>query len=162
MRRIWIGVTFLILVSIFISTHGCAKNKNVSEEKLIARINNYELTVDDFRAKSARGSSLEEMIIKNILIQEAQAQNFDKDKAFMKEIESYWEQALLKLLIKEKMKEFSSKITGAEGAAKDAKVQKMLEVWMADLRKHAKVKIYENNLKEIQLKQGDKYEKIQE
>jgi len=47
------------------------------------------------------------LINKKILIQEALKLNFDKDKTFMKEIERYWEQALLKLLFKIKSDELS-------------------------------------------------------
>ena len=50
---------------------------------------------------------LEELITKEVLLQEAQRLNLDKQKSFMKEIEGYWEQALMKSLINRKLKEFS-------------------------------------------------------
>jgi peptidyl-prolyl cis-trans isomerase C len=50
---------------------------------------------------------LEELITKEILLQEAQRLNLDKQKSFMKEIEGYWEQALMKSLINRKLQEFS-------------------------------------------------------
>ncbi len=154
--------TMLVFLSfICLSVCGCL-SKASQPKKIAARINNYELTVEDFKDVSAdmrtdkylsetpekaKERLLEELIVKNILLQEAQAQNFDKDKAFMKEIESYWEQALLKLLIKRKIDEFSSKVTVSSGEAKDVKVRQMLEIWVKDLRKRANVKIYKENLR---------------
>ncbi len=145
---------------------GCG-NKMTQDKRVVARINNYELTVDDFKSEAdlvmankrlsedpekAKEELLEEMITKNILIQEAQAQDFDKDKAFMKEIERYWEQALLKLLLKKKTEEFSEKATGPSEEVKRAKVQQMLEKWVTTLRRQAKVKIYKENLGAVVIK----------
>ena len=156
MKNVRMAAMFVFLFFAVLAVHGCA-NKAPQDKKLVARINNYELTVEDFKNESdlvmsnkylsrdpqaAKDQMLEEMITKNILIQEAQAQNFDKDKAFMKEIERYWEQALLKLLLKKKTEEFSAQVTGASDEIKKAKVQQMLEMWVTDLRRHAKVKIY--------------------
>ena len=147
-----------IALSVILITCGCGKKSaEQNESRIIARINDYEMTTDDFRDEArialrgkyaqeelikAREELLEDLIIKNILIQEAQSQNFDKDRAFMKEIEKYWEQALLKLLIKKKMEELSGGIPG--DMAKDAKRKKVAEAldkWMSDLRKGASVKI---------------------
>jgi hypothetical protein len=155
----------LVLISfICLSVYGCG-SKVPQDKKIVAKINNYVLTAEDFKGaakdmmsdkylsetpEKAKERLLEEIIIKNILVQEAQAQNFDKDRAFMREIEGYWEQALLKLLIKKKIEEFSSKVTVSGGEAKDAKVRQMLENWIKELRKRANVKIYKENLQTIQ------------
>ena len=125
MRKLTISVTIILLA---LAGAGCEKKPSVPADKIIARINNYEMTVDDFEGEArllegnkyfskdpakAKEDLLNELIKKQLLIQEAQRQNFDKDKAFMKEIDRYWEQALLKLLIKKKIKELSAGIEGA-------------------------------------------------
>lgn len=93
---------------------------------VIARVNNYEITAEDLKERmrlmmrgeyparvpdEAIGNILDEMITRQVLLQEAQKENFDKDKAFMKEIERYWEQALLKLLYRKKAREISASIS---------------------------------------------------
>jgi len=99
-----ISVTAMVAVAIF----GCGRAPSEEEIRVVAEINDYELTIADFKEESlsdplkSKEELLEDIIIKKILTQEAQKGDFDKDKAFMKEIERYWEQALLKLLIKRK------------------------------------------------------------
>lgn len=147
--------TLMILVvaaqlSLFVC--GCGEQKEVLPgDKVVARINDYTMTVEDFRngARAVRGTKdevLEELITRNILIQEAQAENFDKDKAFMKEIERYWEQALLKLLIKKKTAEFSAAFKGDQ-----EKVENAMDKWVKALRSRASVKTYRENLEGIDL-----------
>lgn len=114
-----------IMLGIISAGCQCRDNKqSAGDKRVVAKINNYELTVADFKEDptaarqmadkyysaeplKAKEELLEGMITKELLIQEAQRLNFDKDKAFMEEIENYWEQALLKLLVQKKLKEFS-------------------------------------------------------
>jgi parvulin-like peptidyl-prolyl isomerase len=113
------GLIFLFLVC------GCANRSPGVEEKVVAKINNFQLTVGDLKEEvnpllmkkySTYSSSkqkdqvLEELIIKEVLLQEAQRLNLDKQKSFMKEIEGYWEQALMKSLISRKLGEFSVRV----------------------------------------------------
>jgi parvulin-like peptidyl-prolyl isomerase len=116
-----IGVCFLA---------GCQKSDSF-DGKVVARINDYDLTVADFRneavilrankdlssdPKKAKSQLLQDIIGKKLFIQEAQKLNFDKQKYFMSEIERYWEQALLKILFKKKAEELyrSIDVTSAE------------------------------------------------
>ena len=119
-----LGIIAIFFIGIVIS--GCnPHDKNCRPREVVARINNYCLTVDDFKsevmiAESNRSLSidaaelkqelLQKLINKELLIQEAQKLNFDKEKPFMKEIERYWEQALLKFLFKKKSDELNSTI----------------------------------------------------
>lgn len=185
------NLVVLITIGILLITPvGCAKKPNGAGGKVLAKINAYELTVDDFNAefrltapnkyisgdqKNTRADLLDEVITKKILLQEAQRENFDKDRAFMKEIERYWEQALIKLLVQKKTEEFSRSITVAEREVRDeydrltkkaggkigsfenmssvikddianSKMQRMFTEWLAKLKCGADIKIYKENL----------------
>jgi len=117
---------FVILLPLLFFS-GCSKKKN--DEKILARINDYELYVSEFENEaaltmanknmykdlsSAKKALLDEIITKKLLIQEAQKENFDKEKFFMKEIERYWEQTLLKLLFAKKFNQFSQAVEVSE------------------------------------------------
>lgn len=138
----------ILLIAGQLGASGCScstPKKPSGEEKIVAKINKYNMTVEDFRdsARAVSGTKeqmLDALITKNILIQEAQKQNFDKDKAFMKEIERYWEQALLKLLIRKK----TAELTTVYGGDKK-RVEAALEEWVKELRARANVKIYKEN-----------------
>ncbi len=111
---------------------GCAKHKE--NAKKIAEINNYNLLEEDFineakfyytpqkiyqNTEKEKEDILHQIIIKKILLQEAQKENLDKDRDFLKEIELYWEQALLKRLMLKKTKEFANKIKITEKELKN-------------------------------------------
>ena len=141
---------FAIIFLVTSSLSGCGAPKTPApEEKVVAKINNYDMTAGDFRdaARAISGTKeqiMEELIVRNVLVQEAQRENFDKDRAFMKEIEKYWEQALLKVLIKKKTAEFTTAFKGDK-----AKVENALNRWARSLRNSAKVKIYKEDLDEV-------------
>lgn len=186
MRKIRILVlagTFLV-----VAVAGCGKAP--AGGKVVAKINNYELTTDDFGdemrltainkdlpadPKKAKLALLDGVIAKKVLLQEAQRENFDKDRAFMKEIERYWEQALIKLMIRKKMDEIARSVTVDGGEIRDAyekmsreaagavgsfesmasgiqedlrrrKTQERFDEWFSKVRSEANVKIYEENL----------------
>jgi hypothetical protein len=181
----------LSVLLVLLSAAGCGKSESrPKENKVLAKIQNYELTTEDFRAETrltapnkelsrdlqkAKEELLDEMIMKKIILQEAVRHNFDKDKAFMKEIERYWEQALFKLLTKEKMDELSREIVVKDSEVREAyermsnaalgniepfevkapeirddiynaKMQESLDKWFRELRAKADVKIYKENL----------------
>lgn len=182
---------------------GCGKCGAPAEEKVIARINRYTMTVDDFKDEArlvapnryvggdpakVKEILLDEMITRKLLLEEAQRENFDKDKKFMKEIERYWEQALLKLLIKKKTEEVAEQVTvsddeirreydrisaeeGAQvapyGAMKleitadlrNRKIQDALDAWIADVRQRSRIVVYKERLKEISLEAPSKKER---
>ncbi len=189
---------FLLLMLpllVLLAASGCGKKEAAEDKKLVAKINKCEITVEDFQddvshtlsnkylatdPEKAKEDLLDEIIIKKMLLDEAQAKNFDKNKAFMKEIERYWEQALLKLLIKEKMRELLQqmsvkddeimkeyeKMKLEEGASvqslekatpmirsdiKRRKVAAAFSQWILSLRKRAQIKVYKENLKTINI-----------
>lgn len=146
----------VLLLAVFIA--GCDKAKEYSpQDKCVAVINNYTLTVSDFKdglktalaQKSlaedparAKREILEELITRKVLIQEAQRENFDKQEKFMKEIERYWEQALLKFFLRKKAQEISESIRADKGevAAEYEKMKKRI---------FAEITVYDNKGKAV-------------
>jgi len=165
---------------------GC-ENK-LDKNQIVARINDYEVTVDDFKYEAERtipGVSketiLQDIITKELLLQEAQKMDLDKNKFFMKEIENYWKQGLIKRLIKIKGEEFIStaKVSAEEVRAeynrmseeaagkiksyvemavqireslKIKQAQAALENWINFLRKNSCIKKYDAVLIDIDFK----------
>jgi parvulin-like peptidyl-prolyl isomerase len=78
----------------------------------------------------ARFEVLDGLIMKELLVQEAQKQSFDKDEAFKKEIKNYWEQALIKRLLKQKLDEiaFAVRVKDDEIKAVYARMKKKVLV----------------------------------
>lgn len=157
-----------ILLSVLLIP-ACSSNNGLAgdDKRIVAEINDYKLTIADFKAESrnlsagnyspadfekAKENILDEIITKKVLIQEAQKENFDKDKAFIKEIERYWEQALLKLLYNKKSQELLNKIRLEAGETEDMrsmKVRQAISDWVDGLKSRADIKKYEENLKAI-------------
>jgi len=113
---------WIIMIS-FIA--GCSSGNNNAENKIVAQINKYKMTTNDLRyelknapydetaslkTENGRKRYLDRLIEKEVLLQEAQRQGIDKEKDFMKSIENYWEQALLRMLLERKSKEISNLI----------------------------------------------------
>ena len=192
-------IIFLFTMSMLFN-FGCGSNVNNKADgaKIVAIINDYHLTANDFREEAnitypsmylsqsgeeEKEELLDDIITKKILLQEAQKQNFDKDRAFMKEIERYWEQALLKLLIQKKTQELAKNINITEKEVRDEyntfleesgedfgsyeekapvikryilqkKIQKELNDWVGDLKDRSNIEVNKELLTEIKLNTG--------
>lgn len=109
----------LILMSILILLLCACAKKPVKEKLVLARINNYEITEDQFEADfkgspyaridtlESRKEFLANLINQKLILQDAQRNNLDKEGAFLKLIEKFWEQSLLKLAVERKSKEIA-------------------------------------------------------
>lgn len=161
-----ISSVVVTLCLLLISLSGRCDDLKKDDNTILATINKYKLTAADFKSEAkdklsgnlseadferSKEKILDEIIMKKLLIQEAQKQNFDKDKAFVKEIEIYWEQALLKLLYNKKSQELLREISRSESDpdVRNQKVREALDRWMEDLKKRADIKKYKENLKAI-------------
>jgi hypothetical protein len=172
--------------SIAVLITGCAKQPD--KDQVVAQVNNYTVTIDDFKHEAgmsipgaAKDLILQDIITKELLLQEAQRMDLDKNKLFMKEIEDYWKQSLIKRLISIKGAEFfalaqvsaeeikaeyrriSEENTGKikpyaqiagqiQEKLKIKKAQVYLDNWINSLRKNADIKKYEAVLGGIKLK----------
>ena len=133
-----------------------------------------ELNKDYKLTKEAKKEFLEGLIRKELLIQEAKKLKLDRRDKFVKAIERYWESTLIRDIIELKGRELSKRsyvsqdeiearyremAKSAEDVAplneiqeriikelKEEKRTRMLEEWINDLRRNAKIEIFEDLL----------------
>lgn len=175
---------FCLSLSLF-----CCSQEKPEETKTLARINNYNLTLDEFEyqlaaeleldkdfklTREAKKEFLEQLIRKELLIQEAKKLRLDRKDKFIRTIERYWESTLIRDVIELKSKEIEKKAYVSEDEIeirykemkesgnkllplqeirdkigkelKDKKKTRMLEKWISDLRKKAEIEIAEELL----------------
>ncbi len=143
---------------------GCQMRSPVGEspgELEVARVDEYKIIVSDFRTavvpyievKSGAVSDneikkavLDDLVTRKVLVEEAQREGLDKQQSFMREIERYWEQSLLKLLLKKKIEELSSSLRNEEER------QEAFDKWVERLKSKAVVRVNEDVLESIDLK----------
>lgn len=141
-KKFILFVFFVVLMSsiMFINC-----SQKVDESKILAKINDYTLTVDDFedeiRYSPYAGDEtvdkeriLDLAIRRQLLIQEAQRQGLDKSKSFMKTIERYWKQTLIKELLDVETRRISQEVS-------PDKQNKALKDWIESLYDKADIKI---------------------
>ncbi len=177
----------LIWITLISFAAGCSPI-NKAGDKVVAQVNNYKMTEEDFRyefknapydetavlkTEKGRRQYLDGVIEKEVLLQEAQHLGIDREKDFMKSIESYWEQALLKILLERKSKEISGLMhvydneieeyyrdsgekqpfTKAKNEIRDIIKQKKeteaMNAWIEELKKKSYIKVNEEVLKSI-------------
>jgi len=108
----------ILLAVLLIS--GCqAKSPN---KIILAKVNNYEINQEEFEEEfrvstygsvdtlEARKEFLNTLINRKLILQDAQKRGLDKDKNFLKMIERFWEQSLLKLALDKKSKEVAGSV----------------------------------------------------
>ena len=178
--------SFLLFLSLILF---CCSQDKAEKSKIVCRINDYILTLDDFEyqlaaelefdedfklTEEAKREFLEELIRKELLIQEAKKLELDRKDEFVRAIERYWESTLIRDLIDLKSKEINKKTYVSqeeietrykemkaseeklpplkeiqEEISKELREEKksdMLKEWIDDLRKNAKVEIVEELL----------------
>ncbi len=185
MRKIWIYLWALLLIAGFSGCTGESKEK----PEVLARVNDYRLSVDEFQRQlaaememdkdfklthAARKDFLDDIIKKEILIQEAQKLKLDTREEFRRAIERYWESTLIRDLLELKAREIAKRtiVTEEEIKArykilkskdenlaslqdlrdeierklKEEKKTALLENWVNDLKTKAHIEINENLL----------------
>jgi len=108
-------VTLLAFLSL-----GCSKQCPTKE--ILARVNNYEITKQEFLEEfkqsdmsrtdsaQARKEFLPVLINRILILQDAQKNNLDKDRNFLKMVQRFWEQSLLKVAIDKKTKQIAGSV----------------------------------------------------
>jgi len=140
----------IILAALMIA--GC--EHQAKDREILAKINNYEITKEEFNeefkdsaygvsdTEESRKSFLDNLINRKLVLQEAQRQGLDKKKDFLKSIERFWEQSLLKVMLDKKSKDISALKGVGKGDMEDT-----YNSWIDELRKNSDIKIDYNLLK---------------
>jgi hypothetical protein len=177
---------YLAMLILSLLIFGCSKG--ATNKVVLAKVNNYEITQEEFNEEfresafgqndtlESRKEFLNILINRALILQQAQAEDLDKEKDFLRMIERFWEQSLLKIALDKKSKETAGsafvddKTIGEaynkmlkEGKADKSyeqmyrqikweitqqKETQMINDWMADLRKRAQIKVNYDLLKE--------------
>jgi len=111
----------MLISGLFLYFSGCAKDQDENVE-VLAKINDYQLTLKDFETQlasnlefetdfkltqKAKKQFLDNLIEKELLIQEAMKLKLDRNKKFIAAIERYWEATLIKNLMESKGNEIT-------------------------------------------------------
>lgn len=170
-----------ILAASILATVSLSCAKENPFKTFAVQINDYSLTAREFDelflesnaaadTPEGRAEFLDRLINRKLLLQEGQCRGLDKKKDFLKAIENFWEQSLLKIVIDNKIKEISKDITVTEEEVKAsydrwvkenpgevkplqemrdniaanllrAKQSQALNAWVDGLKKKARIKI---------------------
>ena len=149
MKRKVIFATILVLFCLY--CYGCKPAQPQGE--VLAKINDYVLTVEDFKSElkhspytvsnmDTREDLIDLIIRRELLVQEAQRQGLDRNDDFMRTIERYWKQTLVKEILKAENKRLKESIGAKE--AMDS-----LDQWIEALRSKADIVVDEELLNKI-------------
>lgn len=139
-------IMFLLMIMLIA---GCGSSSS-KDKKVLAKINNYEITLDEFQSQfgessysrdntsEARKEFLKVLIGRKIILQDAQQKGLDKKKEFLQMIERFWEQSLLKLALQQKSQEIAG---SAEVKDKQMGQDQLMNDWMSRLEKEAKISV---------------------
>lgn len=162
----------VLSVVVLVFAGGCqwgVKKAPPEDEQTIARVDNYRIIVSDFEtiadhifgygefpfcAPGIKEKALEDLITRAVLVQEAQNQNLDKQEVFMKEIERYWTQSLVKFILKKKSEDISRTIYVEEVEVKNEYRRRMRKVFaefvvLSDKSAAEQLSVADNNFEEI-------------
>lgn len=125
-------ISFLALITLLFFA-GCSSDSSVEEEpgEIMLKIDDYTLTKQEFNkmfrfeieadrnfdlSGSAEVAFINELIRKQLLIQQAQKLKLDHEEAFRQTIQRYWESTLIRDLLRKKSEEFKQQtpVTGEE------------------------------------------------
>lgn len=181
----------ILIVGMLVLAASCTKEPEIDQTP-IAKVNDYTITAESCRrdlvAFADRKESpvlsyedkkefVDHQIRKELLIQEAVKRGLDKHKSFRQTIETYWEQTLIAVLLKEKsaelventivtqeeietryqnmaqsrprMPSLAEMTPELEQEIRREKETEALGNWIEDIRKNAKIALFEDNLRAL-------------
>jgi hypothetical protein len=121
---------YIVSLLVFLFIAGCQNRPQ--DKPVLAKINNYEITQQEFEEEfknssfgradtlDSRREFLNSLINRKLILQDAQKKGLDKDKAFLKMIEKFWEQSLLKLALDKKSKEIAGSAIVSDKSIEEA------------------------------------------
>jgi hypothetical protein len=175
-------IKLIMALILSLSFSGCAPSSQNNETLL--KINNYSMSSAEVtnelksistleRSGKTNEELLERIIEKKLLLQEAQREGLDKAAPFMKMIERFWEQSLLRAIIEKKMEEFlasacvseeeiSSRAAKLDQKLEDVKtiiirekIEKRFEEWIRSLKCRSKIYVDKKALEKIRIPAGE-------
>jgi len=142
-----------ILLNLFfiIALSGCGPfvSGGGEDKDVVVSVNDYKITRSEFEAEfkaspyrsadtpESRKTFLNSLIDRKLILQYAQQKGLDKEQGFLKSIEKFWEQSLLKIALDKKTKEIASRISASGWEAKRDEESKLMSSWMNGLRRSA-------------------------
>ncbi len=153
-------LSLTLSVILFTALAGCAKEKSKGEA--IASIGNYRLYKEDllieaelyppaYRQSLTKEQILNDLIQKKILLMEAERRGLDEKPEFLKMVQRFWEQSLLRSLLNNKSEEIISGLKGPTDE-RNSKAKEFMRLWVDDLVKSADIRINKETLDRIQIK----------
>jgi len=149
---------FFLVISVFLFICGCTPQEK--NKQILAKINNYEVSAHEFEQEfqdsaysrtdtlEARKEFLNLLINQKLILQDAQAKGLDRNASFLKMIEKFWEQSLLKLVLDKKSAEISKTLRTTDRESAREQGEKIMDDWIDSLHKNAKIKINYDLLKQ--------------
>jgi len=135
------GLLYVLLFFLITGLLCCTQDK-AEDKKILCRINEYNLLVEDFQLQlaeeleldsefkltnKAKQNFLEELIGKELLIQKATKLKLDRKEKFVRAIERYWESTLIRDLMELKCEEISKRISVSEEEI-DSRYKEMIKL----------------------------------
>jgi hypothetical protein len=183
-------IVYPLLLVLCIGLVSCGEGTGPTSETLV-KINEYEMPLEEYQrqlkaeleldehfkvTQEAKRDFLEDMITKELLVQEAKRLKLDRREPFVHAIERYWESTLIRDLMDLKAKEIGQRTVVSEeeiesqykslkkeepncppldqirekihGEALEKKKRMVLKRWVESLRSQAKVEVNEHLLYE--------------
>ncbi len=177
---------YILVLFLSVFAFGC--NPAPKNQVVIAKVNNYTITRQEFEQEfkdsvfsridtpESRIEFLNNLINRKVILQEAEAQNLDKQRNFLKLIEKFWEQSLLRVALEKKTQEIAGRVGASDKEIEEtyknmvkegkttksyeqaypeikwliirAKESKLMTDWLQGLRKNAHIEINPNMLKD--------------
>jgi len=159
-------IPFLLIAALIFISGCCPASSKEKADAIIVSVNNYNVTYDEFEKEfkdstfgntdtpESRKDFLNSLIDRKLILQYAQKEGLDKEKNFLKSIEKFWEQSLLKIALDKKTREIESKLSTSDWGVKRAAEAKMMSDWMSELRKRAHITIKDGSLMNTADKDG--------
>ncbi len=111
-----------------LAVNGCADEKSSA---IAIRCNGLAITANEFEEEfensdyarsdspESRKAFLENFIARKLILQEAHAQGLDRNKTFLKDVEYFWQQSLIKQMLGKKMQELSLSVNVSDQEIRD-------------------------------------------
>ena len=170
---------YIFTIAVLFIICGCSKPD--PGKSLIAKVNDYSITAEEFETEfkesvysrtdtpEMRKEFLNNLIDRKLILQDAERRGIDKDPRFLKALEKFWEQLLLKMAIERKTMDFATQCYVSDKEIRDAyestikdggearpyaemymqikwdlvrrKEAQLINIWMVSLKKSAKISL---------------------